>query len=203
MNLFYAVIVGFVFLCFSEYIVPEFSLQSQHYSLYKHLKWINDSRNKCRFHPLSYYVIERSKGINSLYALQDNDYKEYVPEILNYFVEDINKLYFQNEISLNTKVLHLEDEDYFLYRLFIFLDCHFEEPSFNGCRLYYIAEHIHYDDLGYELCDYTRSLTDFGIIYAKLLYAAYTACLSNKKLASMVQDNGWCEYLEKTIKNKE
>ena len=140
MNLFYAVIVGFVLLCFSEYIVPELSLQSQHYSLYKHLKWINDSRNKCRFHPLSYYVIKRSKDINSFYALQDNDCKEYVPEILNYFVEDINKLYFQNEISLNTKVLHLEDEDYFLYRLFIFLDCHFEEPSFNGCRLYYIAE---------------------------------------------------------------
>lgn len=205
-NLIVKIFYYFIALCIAVFMlecVPDICTRIKHFPLFLHLQWINDTRNKHRYDPLYWYIAERSKNIDPIYALPVKDCEKYISEILDYFVKDINELYFQDNLPLNRRVLRLENEDYFLYRLFIFLDCHFEEPSFNGCRLYYIAEHIHYDDLGYELCDYTRSLTDFGIIYAKLLYAAYTACLSNKKLASMVQDNGWCEYLEKTIKNKE
>lgn len=203
-NLIIKIFYYFIALCIAVFMlecVPDICTRIKHFPLFLHLQWINDTRNKHRYDPLYWYIAERSKNIDPIYALPVKDCEKYISEILNYFVKDMNELYFQDNLPLNRKVLRLENEDYFLYRLFIFLDDNFGGFSFNGYSLSYETSCVRpsFESQVFEL---TRSLTDFGIIYAKLLYATYIACLSNPKLASIVQNDSWRRNMEDILSKK-
>lgn len=148
---------------------------------------------KCLYEKVSWCMTERQRGSYQIYdciwSLQydlPDQYKLKASEeqnaafILDVFQEDLSSLYFHGKLSKSTKVLGITREGYFFLSLCSFLDKRECGVSLNEREKYVLLEKTSHGMWGTELYDAKYQLTDFGIVYTKLLYYAQLYCESNR-----------------------
>lgn len=123
--------------------------------------------------------------------------KEHTEEILDAFKKDISELYFGGYLSNTQKIRNLQEDWYFMYRLFVFCERNSEYDNYKFREKIYKYEST---DGSYS----TYGLTDYGLTFYKLYLISLLYVEDNpytRKLYEYI-DPKLKEHLKSYIKTK-
>ena len=138
------------------------------YGLFKKVGWIitpfreRNLPDRCNTSLLDEIIYKQQDlEIPKEYWILRDTETEHAEEILKVFQEDISRLYFGGYLATHKKIRNLQEDWFFMYRLFVFSE---EYAKYDNHKL---REKIY----KYESSDgsyHTHSLTDYGITFYKL-----------------------------------
>ena len=176
------------------------------YGLFKKVGWIialnrkRDLPQRCTGSLLDEIIYKQQKleMPREFWLLRDNETEaKCTEEILDVFKKDISELYFGGYLSNTQKIRNLQEDGYFMYRMFVFCD------KYSGYDNYKLRDKIY----KYESCDgsySTYSLTDYGVTFYKLYLISLLYVEDNpytRKLYEYI-DPKLKEHLKSYIKTK-
>ena len=110
--------------------------------------------------------------IDEKYRIQGDEERNIAKEILKEYQRDLIQKYFLGELGTNRFIRKLTKAEYFLYTLQEFLQKHECETTFNGIKMYETKEYKSYGSWGVPLFSATYELTDYAVVYHKIIYIA-------------------------------
>ena len=124
--------------------------------------------------------------------------KQYLCEIIEEYQKYITRSYFKGHLKLLNSKYVMRGEDYFMFKLYVFLSDHQCDYEFLGHNMH--KERVAYKSYGSTFSagyDATYSLTEFSTVFHKMHYITYMYCKGDERLKSFVP--GWNEENLKEI----
>ncbi len=145
-------------------------------------------------------ITQHKLNISREYRINEKEDFDNCHEIIKEYQADISRKYFLGELTLIKSKYAVSGEDYFMAAFYEFLSkrqCYNEVVghTMHEERL----EYKHYGQWGGELYDATYLLSDFGLMYHKLLYITF-CYLKNSKIFNPENKVDWQEQRESGIK---
>ena len=139
--------------------------------------------------------------IEEQYRISTDEEWRFVKEILEEFKKDLSNNYF-NGVLRNIKSKYvITEEQYFMLALCAFLREHQCDYDFIGYGMRdKTLEHKSYGNLSYSAI---YIVSDFAIVFNKLLYVSYISCKNSKGINSNGQYYDNESYIEEIIKTKQ
>ena len=124
----------------------------------------------------------------------DNEWK-FAKEILAEYQKDLTQNYFKGYLKLMKSKYVMRGEEYFMFRLYVFLSNHECDYEFLGYNMH--KEMVERNGNCGEPHNATYSLTEFAIVLHKMHYITYMYCRENDILRDFIPE--WNEKIIKEI----
>lgn len=100
--------------------------------------------------------------------------QETLPIILRNFADFINQQYLNNKLELPKLKIEVSDDDFFIYYLCIYLQAYIDEDDIAGHKITgELLSSFDVESMGTKTYYRRHALTEFGIVYFKLLYICF------------------------------
>lgn len=148
--------------------------------------------------PLWAEVSNAQIGLNLTkeYRISGDDEWQFVKEILDEYKQDLMKSYFEERLCTLKSKYVIQGEAYFMLTLYTFLLKHQCDYKFLNHDMH--KERVAYKSYGSTISsgfDATYSLTEFALVFHKMLYITYGYCIGNNIAREFVP-----EWQEKNLK---
>lgn len=185
-------VIGYVFITkyrelrwkneLSEYVSWVVSDKRRDMSLWR---YVSNAQNHCK--------------LAEQYRISTDEEWQYVREILEEFKKDLSSNYFDGALRAVIKSKYVITEElYFMFALCDFLTRHQCDYDFIGHNMHdKILDHKSYGNLTFSA---TYLVSDFAMVFNKLLYVAYVSCKNHKGIGEYYDNEG---YIEEILKTKE
>lgn len=179
------------------YLISQVKKYSQWKSLQQKISWCatKDSHLYRDFSLLTYLeclsknadcnyqfpFVKKMRPINNRYILDSDEEREIAKQILDIYREDLCERFLANRLSINIAP-NLKDAEYFVLSLKCFLEEHQCDFDIRGIEMH--TQTIHHQDYGCwggPLYDATYEISEFAIVYHKLLYITQEYHLAMQK----------------------
>ena len=164
--------IWIIFFLFAK-VIPAYRENKYRIDLYKKVGWIAEKENPTRYYPSS-VKLRYSDLISHIMEEQGNlditeefriDYKDesekrLTEEILELFRTEVVKSYFHDTLSKSKLVYKCTPLEYFMYRLYLFIDYNFENYEYKN-KIYESREYT-------DKTHYNCKLTEYGRVCYKL-----------------------------------
>ena len=176
-----------IFVCalIGYFVVHKLIELSKEKELKKKVGWIITNDSYTRQFPLWVYVSDAQIRLkmSKQYCISSDDEWQMAKEILNEFKQDMVLKFFKGHLYVPKSKYVITEEKYFMFALCDFLEEH-------QCDYYFLGHKMHDKTLSYEeygswggtLYDATYAISDFAVVYHKLLYVAYIVCKNSEVL---------------------
>jgi hypothetical protein len=163
--------------------------------LFKHVSWI--ASNKKRNMSLWVYVhnAQIHCKIHEQYRISTEEEWEFVREILKEFKNDLSRNYFDGVLKIIRSKYVITEEQYFMFTLCSFLKEHQCDREFIGYDMR--IDTLDHKSYGNGCYSATYIISDFSIVFHKLLYIAYLECKNSKG----INQDGAYYFNEKSIED--
>ena len=135
------------------------------YSLLVYIKQLSICRDcNCRFR-----FIDKMRPIDKRFLIEGEE-EAIAEKILSIFQEDLSHQFYANQLSTKFDQ-RLTEGEYFILSLLRFLEAHLCDTSISGNDMHSSTFHFkNHGSWGGILYDATYALSDFAIVYLKMLY---------------------------------
>lgn len=149
----------------------EYSLKK---SLHERVSWCagGNAHDCSRSLPLI-DIICNAQAIHNLskeYRLIEESEQSTAKEILAFFQEYLTQEYFKDALSSDRTIVRKSSEAYFIFALKSYLEKYQCDTSFHEHKMYTVKNYVKYGSWGAQLFDATYILTDYAVVYHKILY---------------------------------
>lgn len=148
--------------------------------------WASSKNNNARYSMslLQHFKNEQIKAkIPDPYRVSGDEEWEFVEKILKEYQLDLMYAFFEGRAAIIKDKLSVNENcntSYFVFSLYIFLCDHQCDYKFCGEEMHSkTIEHNSYGVWGHPLFDATYALTDFAIVFHKMMYVTYMAAKGN------------------------
>lgn len=117
--------------------------------------------------------------IKKEYCITEEIEKQYMREIIEEFQKETARSYFKGELRAIKSKYVIYGQDYFMILLHSFLDKHQCDDKFLGYEMHEETVYHKSYNGGYES---TYTLTDFAVVYHKMLYISHVFCRNYKPI---------------------
>ena len=189
MDILYGIISAILFLVviIAWKYVDKAKKNSLSMELYEHVRWCATKDNYHRQFSLKHYIFKTYSSIISNYQILEKHDIEMLEELLELYQENLVQRFFGENLSTNKDILSLQDDEYFFFTLFCYLNGHNCQTMLGNYTKYELIFRKEYGAYGGTLYDATYSITDFGLVYQKLYYAACKFCENNERTQKLVK----------------
>lgn len=184
----------------------DYSLKNR---LYEHVAWCAGGDSIEYSRPLSLLSIlcnaQIEHKLSKEYCLIEESERNTAKEILRFFQEYLTQAYFKGTLSSSRSVVQKSSEAYFISTLKWYLEKYQCDTDFHGNKMYTTKNYKAYGSWGVPLFDATYILTDYAIVYHKLLYIVDICFLDifKDKLQQDSVAHRNTEYTKKVLDTKE
>lgn len=177
--------------------------------LHEHVAWCvsNDSLlYRCGLTLFDYIWNAQVKhDLSKEYRLIADSERTTAKEILKYFQEYLNQAYFKGDLSFSRENVNMASETYFIVLLKYYLEKHECETYFHENKMYTTKSYKSFGRWGGELFEATYELTDYAVVYHKILYTVRLCYLDifKEKIQEHSVAHRSAEYSKKVLDSKE
>lgn len=132
----------------------------------------------------SYYFhsVSRIRYIDQKYQIVSDEEKDIAREILKFYQAELSQSYLTGKILPSKHISKLTDAEYFVLSLLSFLDKHQCDTEINDIKMHQrTISHQSYGSWGGPLYDAKYELSEFALVYHKLLLTALEYNLAMQK----------------------
>lgn len=116
----------------------------------------------------------------------------YAEDILSSYQRDISRLYWKDDLTSSFRFITMQDTDYFFFSLFCYLQKHKSDYFIGDNKM---QTYLSKEDNG--IC--IHQLTDYGVVFYKIMYISKFYCLNNKRLKNLFINHDLLDIKEHII----
>lgn len=124
----------------------------------------------------------------------------YAEKIIEEYQKYVLDKYFSDELYFPKSKYVIRGNDFFMFKLQYYLDCHMCESYFGDYDMH--ERILKRNGNSYTFSDTTYLLTDFAIVFVKLYYISFSYCKQSKIMSSHLNPFMDLKEIENTISTK-